>query len=229
MDFDSKYHKSQVNGTIYITTRQELAKDLRDSLELGAGEIYLRDIPKNISPEMIIKVVSALGEIYALRYKIDFCGDSRGFAYLQYIDEKIKTKAIQILPQRFKTRRLNIRVYNSFNARELLLESVKSFSPVQLYHEMRKFSPFTMMRVFELQHERFTYILEYRNNEAAAFAHRDLRNSIRKFGPQAYISWLDKCHPASRRYGRSECCQELDLGLRLPEPSKCNCFRFKGC
>ncbi|KAH8293779.1 hypothetical protein KR054_004409 [Drosophila jambulina] len=228
MDFESKYHKSQVNGTIYITTRQVLAKDLRYSLELGAGELYLKYIPKNVTPEMIIKIASALGEIYALRYKIDFCGGSRGFAYLQYIDENIKNKALKLLPQRFQKKRLDIRVFSSINARELLLERVKTFNPVQVYHEMRKLSPFIMMRVFEHRPMRFFYIFEYRNNEAAASAHRDLRHIIRLFGPQAYISWLDSCHPASSRYGMSECCQELDLELRLPDPRKCNCFRFKG-
>lgn len=39
MDLESKYHKSQVNGTIYVTTRQELDKDLQESLEMGAGEV----------------------------------------------------------------------------------------------------------------------------------------------------------------------------------------------
>ncbi|KAH8240137.1 hypothetical protein KR032_011481 [Drosophila birchii] len=228
MDFESKYHKSQVNGTIYITTKQVLAKELRESLELGAGELFLKNIPKHISPEMIIQIASELGEIYALRYKIDFCGGSRGFAYLQYIDESLKNKALKLLPQNFIKRRLEIRVFSSINARELLLERVQAFNPIQVYHEMRKRSPFILMRIIEQRPTRFYYVFEYRNNESAATAHRDVRNIIRLFGPQAYISWLDRCHPVSSRNGKSECCQELDLNLRLPDPSKCNCFRFKG-
>ncbi|XP_020807717.1 probable RNA-binding protein 46 [Drosophila serrata] len=228
MDFESKYHKSQVNGTIYITTRQVLAKDVQESLDLGAGELFLKYIHKNISPEMIIDIASELGEIYALRYKIDFSGESRGFAYLQYIDKNIKYKALNQLSQKFINKNLDIRVFNSINARELLLERVKAFNPIQVYHEMRKLSPFIMMRVFEHRPQRFFYIFEYQNNEAAASAHRDVRNIIRMFGPQAYISWLDRCHPVSSRYGKSNCCQELDLQLQLPDPSKCNCFRFKG-
>ncbi|KAH8260520.1 hypothetical protein KR038_002726 [Drosophila bunnanda] len=228
MDFDSKYHKRQVNGTIYITTRQVLSKDLQESLELGAGELYLKYIPKLISPEIIIGIASELGEIYSLRYKIDFCGGSRGFAYLQYIDENLKNKALVLLPQKFIKSHLDIRVFNSINARELLLERVHALTPVQVYHEIRKLSPFVMMRVFEYRPSRFFYTIEYRNNAAAASAHREVRNIIRMLGRQAYISWLDSRNPVSSMYGRSECCEELDMELRLPDASKCNCFRFKG-
>lgn len=35
-----------------------------------------------------MQVATELGDVYKLRFKIDFSGASRGYAYLQYIDER---------------------------------------------------------------------------------------------------------------------------------------------
>lgn len=39
-------------------------------------------------------VAIELGDVYKLRFKIDFFGESRGYAYLQYIDERNMTRAL---------------------------------------------------------------------------------------------------------------------------------------
>lgn len=42
-----------------------------------------------------MEVASELGEVYIMRYKIDFSGNSRGYAYLQYINVDLKESAMQ--------------------------------------------------------------------------------------------------------------------------------------
>ncbi|EDW40669.1 GM24958 [Drosophila sechellia] len=49
MDFDSKYCKSQVNGTISIVTRKVLDENLKSLLEEGEGELFLTCIPRDKS------------------------------------------------------------------------------------------------------------------------------------------------------------------------------------
>ncbi|XP_041564352.1 probable RNA-binding protein 46 isoform X2 [Drosophila elegans] len=214
MDFENFYRTSQVNGTIYITTRKELDKDLKSSLEEGAGEI--------------VEVASELGEIYALRFKIDFSGQSRGYAYLQYINEALKEAALEYLPRRFSQLNIQIRVLTSNNNRELLLNRVhKSFSPWQVYQEMRKIYPFAILRVYEFRYNEFIYIFGYRNNDAAANAHQSIRNAIRRFGGRAHISWFSRKNYLSGVKVNSYCCRKLDKeNIKLVPGIANNCFKF---
>ncbi|XP_034137253.1 protein tumorous imaginal discs, mitochondrial-like isoform X2 [Drosophila guanche] len=97
MDFQTKYSKRHLNGTIYIATRRVLEEKLRSELESGAGELYLRfkapfaayDIEK------IAQLAGELGEIYVIRFKVDFRNESRGYAFLQYIDASLQAKAME--------------------------------------------------------------------------------------------------------------------------------------
>lgn len=41
-----------------------------------------------------MEVVTELGDVYKLRFKIDLSGGSRGYAYLQYIDERNMERAL---------------------------------------------------------------------------------------------------------------------------------------
>ncbi|XP_017129343.1 probable RNA-binding protein 46 isoform X1 [Drosophila elegans] len=230
MDFENFYRTSQVNGTIYITTRKELDKDLKSSLEEGAGELFLTAIRQNphCTPEKIVEVASELGEIYALRFKIDFSGQSRGYAYLQYINEALKEAALEYLPRRFSQLNIQIRVLTSNNNRELLLNRVhKSFSPWQVYQEMRKIYPFAILRVYEFRYNEFIYIFGYRNNDAAANAHQSIRNAIRRFGGRAHISWFSRKNYLSGVKVNSYCCRKLDKeNIKLVPGIANNCFKF---
>ncbi|XP_017011806.3 probable RNA-binding protein 46 [Drosophila takahashii] len=212
MDFESYYRTSQVNGTISITTRQVLDEDLKSALEEGEGELYLTCIPRDrrSSPEKIVQLASELGEIYALRFKIDYAGNSRGYAYLQYINPPLKEAAMEYLPKRFLQMNLPIKVMTSLNKRELLLNQVQSLRPWQVYQEMRKIFPFAILRVYEYQSGKFIYIFGYRNNDTAANAHQTIRNTIRRFGARAHISWLCRKHFLSGHKLDSPCCQKLD-------------------
>ncbi|XP_016969077.1 probable RNA-binding protein 46 isoform X2 [Drosophila rhopaloa] len=213
MDFESLYRTSQINGTIYITTRKELDEELKCSLEEGAGEI--------------VELASELGEIYALRFKIDFSGQSRGYAYLQYINAPLKEAALEYLPRRFSQRNLKIKVLTSNNNRELLLNRVEKLSPWQVYQEMRKIFPFAILRVYEYQYDAFIYIFGYRNNDAAASAHQSIRNAIRKFGARARISWFSRGNFLSGAKVNSYCCRKLDLNNMDFVPSiETDCFKF---
>ncbi|XP_002029683.2 APOBEC1 complementation factor [Drosophila sechellia] len=230
MDFDSKYCKSQVNGTISIVTRKVLDENLKSLLEEGEGELFLTCIPrdKSCSPEWIVEVASELGEVYILRYKIDFSGNSRGYAYLQYINVNLKESAMEYLPMRFRQLCLPLRVEPSTNNRELVLKNVESsLRPWQVYQEMLKIHPFTILRVYEYQFDKFFYIFGYRNNDSAASAHQRVKNVIKKFGAHAHISWLT-AESILKKGSNSSCFQqELSHNLtRRVHPRQRGCFKF---
>ncbi|KAH8378796.1 hypothetical protein KR009_001421 [Drosophila setifemur] len=227
MDFESKYRKTQMNGTIYITTRQILDEELKSRLETGAGEIFIKKIPKHTAistPEKIVELASKLGEIYALRYKIDFAGFSRGFAFLQYIDETLAEKAITCLPALFRQAYRPFTVHTSNNIKELIMRRVQVLSPVQVYLELQKVSPFAYLRVFECQPQEFLFVLGYQNNEAAAYAHKRIREVIRRFGCHAHVGWLGQKHLLSCGNAGSDCCQQLDRKMKPLHTGMWNCF-----
>ncbi|KAH8314636.1 hypothetical protein KR074_005193 [Drosophila pseudoananassae] len=229
MDFESQYLMCQCNGTIKIETRSFLCRDLRASLESGQGELFLTHIPKisdvNI-PRRIVELASTLGDVYALRYKIDFTGISRGFAYLQYIDASLMKMAVKCLPKIFKAANLRIGVKKSSNTRELMLLHVQMLSPVEVYQEMQKVCQFSSLRVLEHKPREFLYIFGYVNNDQAANAHQSIRAVIRVFGSHAYVAWLHPTHTMSEMKFSSRCCQKLDKNLNPRYPIECNCFTF---
>ncbi|EDV39038.1 uncharacterized protein Dana_GF24698 [Drosophila ananassae] len=229
MDFEYQYRMSQCNGTLKIETRNFLVRDLRACLESGEGELFLSHIPRKSDvniPRRIVELASTLGDIYALRYKIDFSGICRGFAYLQYIDASRMKMAVKCLPKIFKAANLRIAVKKSNNTRELLLRQAQMFSPVQMYLEMQKVCQFSYLRVYEHRPREFLYVFGYINNDQAANAHQSIRAVIRMFGSHAHVAWLHPTSWMSEKNCRSRCCQKLDKNFNLPDPSKCNCFKF---
>lgn len=138
---------------------------------------------------------------------------------------------------RFRQLCMSLRVEPSTNNRELVLKNVESsLRPWQVYQEMLKIHRFTIVRVYEYQLDQFFYIFEYRNNDSAASAHQRVRNSIRKFGEHAHISWLTAENILSRASG-SFCFQRevsqnrtqrevsQNRTRRVP-PRQKGCFKF---
>lgn len=130
------------------------------------------------------------------------------------------------LPKIFKAANLRIAVKKSNNTRELMLRQVQMLSPVQVYQEMQKVCQFSSLRVYEHRPREFLYIFGYINNDQAANAHQNIRAVIRVFGSHAHIAWLHSTNWMSEKKCRSRCCQKLDKDFNLPDPSKCNCFKF---
>ncbi|KAH8305295.1 hypothetical protein KR018_012368 [Drosophila ironensis] len=229
MDFENEFRTSQINGTIYIKTRQVLDSKLQYSLESGRGEIFLNRIPRSADKQTakwIVELASKLGAVYVLRFKVNFSGNSRGFAYIQFIDESIYRKALKRLPAIFKAFHLPIIVCRSNNVRELYLWRVQFLSPLQVYKEILKISPFATMRVYEQFPRMYVYIVRYINNAEAAQAHYDIRSKIRIFGTHAFIGWVNRWNFMSELKYECKDCQQLDKDLKLPDPNKCNCFKI---
>lgn len=113
------YDSYQENGTKYLKSRKKLDEQLQNELNACVGEvslfcgiykvllkrrilmcfnifckIFLDGIPADTRPEKIAEIASQLGEVYVLRFKVNFSGDSRGFAYLQYINPSLMSFAI---------------------------------------------------------------------------------------------------------------------------------------
>ncbi|XP_064541663.1 uncharacterized protein tut [Drosophila montana] len=239
MDFNlqHKYRRSQINGTIYVTTCQTLATEQLAELESGAGELFLTRIHKRSTPDHIMQVAIELGDVYMLRFKIDFSGCSRGYAYLQYIDAQHKALALEILQHRFRVARLKVQVRESRNRKTLVLNNVNHLTPLQVHQELRLVGNYIKLCVYEYQPQRYIYLILYRNNDEAAMAHHMLRTRMSNFGANAFIDWLDKGQPQEVKDQPVDplpidCCVQLprnghtlDLD-QLQNVAECVCFRI---
>ncbi|SPP87539.1 Hypothetical predicted protein [Drosophila guanche] len=231
MDFQTKYSKRHLNGTIYIATRRVLEEKLRSELESGAGELYLRfkapfaayDIEK------IAQLAGELGEIYVIRFKVDFRNESRGYAFLQYIDASLQAKAMEVLKQRFRDISLDINILPSRNLRELVMitSAGTCLTPLKVYQQMLKLCSFNSVRVYEYRPNTYMHVFSYVNNEAATLAIRHIRTNILLFGSAAHVSWLRTNQTLDHDDFVTECCQQLDSQMK-PESNaeSCSCFTF---
>ncbi|EDW30046.1 GL22560 [Drosophila persimilis] len=230
MDFHSQYSKRQLNGTVYIASRRVLNKTLRSELQNGAGELYLmfKAPYASYNIDEIARVASELGEIFVMRFKVDFQYNSRGFAFLQYIDTSLQTEAIQVLSQRFRAIHLDIAIYPSRNARELIMLTKESHdpSPYHVYQQMRSLCAFKSVRVYEYRPRRYAHIFAYTNNDEAIKAYRMIRENMVLFGSTASISWLRNNRTVVKDDFVPSCCQKLDNNLVPPNLKACNCFTF---
>ncbi|KAH8406868.1 hypothetical protein KR222_009641 [Zaprionus bogoriensis] len=247
-DLEQAYLKTHINGTVYVTSRLPLPAERITALEAGAGELFLVRIKKDITAEDIMRVAVELGVVYKLRFKIDFSGASRGYAYLQYLDEPNmkhvmwEYAAAQVarafennrifflfrLRLRFRLAKLNIQVRQSRNKRELLLHGVDHLTPLQVYDELRQVCSYVKLRVFEHEPQQYVYIIVYRNNDDAAQAHHTLRYKMGIFGAGISIDWvsrvLRKRSDITPESNCSCCCVRLrrsEVPLQLPARHIC--------
>ncbi|XP_030372267.1 APOBEC1 complementation factor [Scaptodrosophila lebanonensis] len=228
MDINDKYRKSQVNGTIYISTCKNISPALQQALESGDGELFLTSIPRQMTAEKLVKLAEHFGDIYCLRFKIDFNGYSRGYAYLQYIDAELMTNALNKLPQHFRSHNLGITVEKSMNCRVLILHNVEELSPIQVYCELRKLGRYVKLRVQECRPKCYIYFIIFVNNEAAAAAHHNIREKIGLFGTQARVSWIKTNW--EENVDSAACCKLLPRNRNWTfedlQLSPCGCFKI---
>ncbi|KAL7732102.1 hypothetical protein ACLKA6_015858 [Drosophila palustris] len=226
LNLEHKYRKSRKNGTIYVTTRSPVSAERQIELESGAGELYLNGIQRNYSVDQIMQVAHMLGDVYKLRFKIDFSGESRGFAYLQYITDHSMDCMLEILLLRFRLANLSIKVFPSRNIRRLLLNNVEQLTPIQVYQKLRQMFHYIKLNVHEIRPQHYVYIILYRNNDDAAQAHHTFRTKIIQFGAEAAVEWLGK---GSRKKSDLSCCVQLQRDemnlLEFTEKDHC-CIRF---
>ncbi|KAH8301962.1 hypothetical protein KR044_001293, partial [Drosophila immigrans] len=188
MDFQQTYRKSQKNGTISFTTRQQVAPERLKQLESGAGELFLSGISKSLAVEQVMQVALRLGDVYKIRFKIDYSGSSRGFAYLQYIADGHMERRIKYLKKQFKQAKIKIEVRESHNIRNLVLTKVNQMTPLEVYKELRQINRYTKLCIIEYQPQRYVYIITYRNSDEAGEAFAAFR-SKNNFGPDAVVEW----------------------------------------
>ncbi|EDW17210.1 uncharacterized protein LOC6586465 [Drosophila mojavensis] len=230
MDSDPqhKYRKNQVNGTLYVTTCLYLDPRRVAELETGADELFLTHIHKRTTADHIMQVAVELGPVYTLRFKVDFSGCSRGYAYLQYVDKMHKSVLMEMLQRCFRREKLRIHVRESRNRRDLLLSNVHHLTPLQVHQELRLVSHYVKLCVYEYEPKRYIYVVKYRNNDEAAMAHHKLRNKVGCFGLDACIDWLDKGQVLKDLNVQQSCCVQLsrDSDHLQASANSCRCFRI---
>ncbi|XP_067647667.1 uncharacterized protein tut [Eurosta solidaginis] len=186
----TQYESYQENGTKYLKSLTRIPVALQENLNACAGEIFLSGIPPEIRAEAIAEIAAILGELYILRYKVNFSGDSRGFAYLQYLNPSLMQLAIIRLPVLFRQHSLPmIRVRQSRNSSKLLLKKTYRMSPQSVYETLRQLITFDKLIGRELFPGYFEYQIIFKCNEEAVHARRELLRTISKFGRNAIVVW----------------------------------------
>ncbi|XP_054732475.1 uncharacterized protein LOC129240595 [Anastrepha obliqua] len=190
-EFPSTHYESyQENGTKYLKSLRSIHESLQIQLNACAGEIFLSGIPPEIRAESIAEIAALLGELYILRYKVNFSGDSRGFAYLQYLNPTLMKTAIIRLPELFRQNSLPmIRVRQSRNSSKLLLKKTYRMSPESVYEKLRNLITFDKLIGREIFPGCFEYQIIFKCNEEAVHARRELLRTISKFGRNAIVVW----------------------------------------
>ncbi|KAL9907085.1 LOW QUALITY PROTEIN: tumorous testis [Glossina fuscipes fuscipes] len=184
------YTSYQKNGTKYIKSRKMLDdKLLQQQLNSCAGEIFITGISRETRAERIAEIASLLGELYLLRFKVDYSGKSRGFAYLQYIDPNFMPTALIQLPLLFRQYKYTkIRVRQSSNRCKLLLKGICCMPPEIVFDMLKQSINFELVGR-EIYPGYFEYQILFSCNVEAVYARRDLLRSIRKFGRNATVLW----------------------------------------
>ncbi|XP_073839403.1 tumorous testis [Musca autumnalis] len=184
------YDSYQENGTKYLKSRKKLDEQLQRQLNACAGEIFLSGIPGETRPEKIAEIAAQLGEVYVLRFKVNFSGDSRGFAYLQYMDPSLMYYAIAKLPSLFHQNSLPmIRVRQSRNSSVLLLRKTHQMTPKAVFETLTGLITFNGLLVREIHAGNCEYLIFFKCNEEAVHARRELLRSITQFGRSAVVLW----------------------------------------
>ncbi|XP_036341133.1 uncharacterized protein LOC118750528 [Rhagoletis pomonella] len=186
----TQYESYQENGTKYLKSLKPIPEPVQLQLNACAGEIFISGIPPEIRAEAIAEIAALLGELYILRYKVNFSGDSRGFAYLQYVNPSLMQLAIIRLPALFRQHSLPmIRVRQSRNSSKLLLKKTYRLSPESVYETLRQLITFDKLIGQEVFPGYFEYQIIFKSNEEAVHARRELLRTISKFGRNAIVVW----------------------------------------
>ncbi|KAI9581530.1 hypothetical protein GQX74_012855 [Glossina fuscipes] len=165
-------------------------KLLQQQLNSCAGEIFITGISRETRAERIAEIASLLGELYLLRFKVDYSGKSRGFAYLQYIDPNFMPTALIQLPLLFRQYKYTkIRVRQSSNRCKLLLKGICCMPPEIVFDMLKQSIKFDKLVGREIYPGYFEYQILFSCNVEAVYARRDLLRSIRKFGRNATVLW----------------------------------------
>ncbi|XP_019890615.2 uncharacterized protein LOC101893332 [Musca domestica] len=184
------YDSYQENGTKYLKSRKKLDEQLQNELNACVGEIFLDGIPADTRPEKIAEIASQLGEVYVLRFKVNFSGDSRGFAYLQYTNPSLMSFAISKLPTLFQQNSLPmIRVRQSRNSSVLLLRRVHHMTANDVFDALARVINFHLLISHEISAGNYEYFIIFKCNEEAVHARRELLRTITQFGRSAVIVW----------------------------------------
>ncbi|XP_034111326.1 uncharacterized protein LOC117572559 [Drosophila albomicans] len=230
LSFQQTYSKSKNNGTISLTTRQQVSPERLKELQSGAGELFLSSISKSQTVEQVMQVALQLGDVYKIRFKIDYSGSSRGYAYLQYLADVHIERTIKYLQKKFNHAQFKIAVCESRNIRKLLLKKVYHMTPLEVYEKLRQLNHYVKLVIIEYEPRRYAYIIIYRNSDEAGEAYAAFRSTISNFGPDAVVQWFDKTYKnrANLDFG---CCQRVQRGefdaqekLYALIQAKCCCF-----
>ncbi|XP_055915328.1 uncharacterized protein LOC129948379 [Eupeodes corollae] len=180
----------QINGTKYYKNVNPCSFEVKEQLEKCAGEMFLSGIPEHITADQIANVACLLGEMYILRFKVNFAGLSRGFAYLQYMNPSLMDYALQSLPYLFMEYKLgNIHVQPSKNNSNLVLRYTTGMTTEEVHNTLAEMCNFQECNVRYFRGNRMEFQLVFGSNEDAVRARRNLLGQVHMFGELATIGW----------------------------------------
>ncbi|XP_013111287.2 uncharacterized protein LOC106089839 [Stomoxys calcitrans] len=216
------YESYQQNGTKYLKSRKQLDAGLQAQLNACEGEIFIHSIPAEVRAETIAEIASKLGEVYVLRYKVNFSGLSRGFAYLQYMDPSLMQYALTRLERLLRLYALPmIKVCQSRNRSVLLLKRANYMKPKAVIENLQSLVGFQGLMGIEVRPGYYEYKIIFKSNEEAVHARREILRVISRFGRNAALVWhndhlFDKYKP--RNYAMPD---NLKQALKATYPEEC--------
>lgn len=140
--------------------------------------------------ETLLPLFSRMGVIYQFRLMMNFSGQNRGFAYLQYAYQADAERALLHF-NAFEVRAgCRLRLLRSFNLRRLVLGGIRmDVHPDAICAGVNTMAS-DVLSVQVLVYGQLQYaILQFPSHWAAAMGRRSIVQDIRKFGPGSWINW----------------------------------------
>lgn len=134
---NSLYNMIQKNGR-RICTIENWFGPVPDS----SCELYVSSIPRNFVEDTVIKMFQRFGQIYEVRFMLDFNKTSRGYCYIKYADQISALRAKEVMnhfnSQQFKSLKVNF----SYDKCRLFIGNIpKDITEQEVENELRHTFP----------------------------------------------------------------------------------------
>ncbi|XP_055371339.1 probable RNA-binding protein 46 [Condylostylus longicornis] len=156
------------------------------------NEIFIDKIPCSWSENNLMNLLMKAGVVYFLRFLVNFSGQSRGIAYVQYLGDTPPYIIVGKLNHVFRITGIKIYAQISKNYRRLkignILPKIQDEKISIILQQFECIESYSVIR----ENKKKSCILSFGNNRQACLARRVLLSQSSIFGPSSYVVWFDK-------------------------------------
>ncbi|CAD7084487.1 unnamed protein product [Hermetia illucens] len=184
------YPVIQINGQKIIGPCQNWEKFGRKPNQ--SLEIFISKIPHHLTEFELMPVFASIGPIWKFRLMMNFSGQNRGFAYLQYIHEENYDKAFEALngktflfPPKYR-----VNMTMSRNICTLVLGGIDT----RFDHKLVEKNIQSLVCVKEIDilynnRSQPIFFIKFYNHRDTALSRRTLLQYLPAFGNKAWVRW----------------------------------------